>query len=1277
MAENKRVTLHPLLPDGTPDQSVNLYPKTLESGIVSDATGEQVNLQHELVSGENIKTVFGSDLVGSGNVEADNNLNNVSERPVQNKVITEALSDKMSKTVAETVNGRKVFNDGIETTGVEADSVMSELIIVEDVLSLSTLNGGAHVNGKILPTITEEFDIGSPTRKYHNVYISNVISDGTRSLKVNEIAKKSEVTAEIDSRLTGAYVIKGTKTVAEINALDLSTLVIGWVYNVSDSGTINQGGIFVNPGDNIVWLGSDWDKLAGTVDFSNFVEKTSDINKVYGTDSYGNQTTVSYGNEASGNAIVQRKGDGQITVLNSPIADSDATSKKYVDDSVEEVRAVAEGKCKSYILSYQTTIASIKSNVGALAHFYVWNDTSKEWEDKKTELADGDYDNVSLVNGSLNSQDNYIASTAYIVLGTYTGGGTVYYMATLTSSAFKKGDIFLIIETDVPDRWYGGGLPTYLYKLETSKVDLTNYYTKSETDSLLNAKANDNSVVHLADAETITGDKTFQNGLKVGGNSGVNQIGLWNQDTEQYDYIYGGTDGGDFAFPSTNKLGIDNELKLNGELTGNVLGKLPMYEINVQNTKVKEFISNHELSGRPFIFYDGQLSFYTIITVLNNYISYSIYEPVMNILCQDDIQNGTNTKFEDLFHGDQDSFQMTSYMTTTISASSTDVQYPSAKAVYDLVQALKRNSFMSVDTTTYPTLADFLASTGEEGYLYLYPVDTSDLTKGYKQYIWENSSWVYMGDTQLDLTNYPRKDQNETITGEWTFSDNTTFGIDKKIKFSNTQYITGNNSVLTLVSDNAKIFLGESAGGLCPITTGSYTPSLGSSTYKWKDLHLSGTIYASTLEPESGSLTLGKSGQGVISNGNFYPSQTNYRDLGTSTRLWKDLYLGNALKNNNATYGITLPDMTSWTADKEIATTDYFGFKTLTATDFNSLTSTDKHSVLTNGCVVIGDVNVSGGTIKNPVFFPLTREVNGAYYGTILYNNYYGQSAFDTYQIYNGGTVITVNPTKLLNLNSVKTFNSKEVPANPSLSSGDIPQQVIYDADNTLKYTNVSGFKKIKYSDYQALTSEEKQALLDVGCQIIGTLTMNVGGQTIVNPILFPRRNFNNSYSQGVVIGGSTTGAPLIGTYEQVHGGNNLTTKLCMKLGDQNLTIPNLSSLNGLGINYYKNNVYPYTTLSGTELKYEEINNISISVDTTFTLATAPNSTYPEYKANITNTDNANTIIITLTGVSKIKTNDSNITIVEGTDSTFTIPADSSVELNIQNGKAIVFNWEA
>lgn len=75
------------------------------------------------------------------------------------------------------------------------------------------------------------------------------------------------------------------------------------------------------------------------------------------------------------------------------------------------------------------------------------------------------------------------------------------------------------------------------------------------------------------------------------------------------------------------------------------------------------------------------------------------------------------------------------------------------------INDLKLNAFKVVDTEEYPTLEDFLESEGEEGYLYLYPVNTSDLTKGYYRYVWENDSWLSLGTTEIDLTNYYTKTQ--------------------------------------------------------------------------------------------------------------------------------------------------------------------------------------------------------------------------------------------------------------------------------------------------------------------------------------------------------------------------------------------------------------------------------------------------------------------------------------------------------------------------------------
>lgn len=90
----------------------------------------------------------------------------------------------------------------------------------------------------------------------------------------------------------------------------------------------------------------------------------------------------------------------------------------------------------------------------------------------------------------------------------------------------------------------------------------------------------------------------------------------------------------------------------------------------------------------------------------------------------------------------------------------------SKKYLDDRIANIQRDSYKPVDITTYPTLNDFLASTGEEGFLYLYPIDTTEaptFESGFYRYIWENNAWVDLGTTQIDLSNYYTKLEANSI----------------------------------------------------------------------------------------------------------------------------------------------------------------------------------------------------------------------------------------------------------------------------------------------------------------------------------------------------------------------------------------------------------------------------------------------------------------------------------------------------------------------------------
>ena len=101
----------------------------------------------------------------------------------------------------------------------------------------------------------------------NSIYLGNYMTQE----QGQELEEELEQTNNRIDRLTVAYNYKGSKTVAEINAL--TGMSAGDVYNITDSGTITTGSVSVIAGDNIAWTGSVWDKLAGSVDLSGYLTK--------------------------------------------------------------------------------------------------------------------------------------------------------------------------------------------------------------------------------------------------------------------------------------------------------------------------------------------------------------------------------------------------------------------------------------------------------------------------------------------------------------------------------------------------------------------------------------------------------------------------------------------------------------------------------------------------------------------------------------------------------------------------------------------------------------------------------------------------------------------------------------------------------------------------------------------------------------------------------------------------------------------------------------------
>ena len=165
-----------------------------------------------------------------------------------------------------------------------------------------------------------------------------------------------------------------------------------------------------------------------------------------------------------------------------------------------------------------------------------------------------------------------------------------------------------------------------------------------------------------------------------------------------------------------------------------------------------------------------------------------------------------------------------------------DEHATSKKYVDDKIAQIKKDAYKEVDITEYPTLNDFLASTGEEGFMYLYPIDTTDLTQGYYRYIWEGNAWVNLGDSNIDLSDYYTKTESENKFVDFTTEQNVSGvkNFSNGIKFSNDAnygfaiYQSG-SSLYFKVGNSIKWVL-SFAGQFMPYNNQSSNGSLGSSS---------------------------------------------------------------------------------------------------------------------------------------------------------------------------------------------------------------------------------------------------------------------------------------------------------------------------------------------------------------------------------------------------------------------------------------------------------------
>lgn len=158
-------------------------------------------------------------------------------------------------------------------------------------------------------------------------------------------------------------------------------------------------------------------------------------------------------------------------------------------------------------------------------------------------------------------------------------------------------------------------------------------------------------------------------------------------------------------------------------------------------------------------------------------------------------------------------------------------------------------------------IVEELPEVGDPTVLYLLARQDPEQDDYYEEYLWYDNAWEKIGTTHIDLSDYCTLSTNQTITGEKTFSTDT--------------YFTGNPHL------NTTAYLSECYCYGSLYSAGSN--DLGSSSYQWKDLYLSGTLRINGIPFYKGGT--------VVYAGATLAPDNNTSDLGTSSFPYKDLYL--------------------------------------------------------------------------------------------------------------------------------------------------------------------------------------------------------------------------------------------------------------------------------------------------------------------------------------------------------------------------------------------------
>lgn len=225
-----------------------------------------------------------------------------------NNIPTEkAVSTQLDTKVNKTSTASQLY-------GTASANTQTTITYTAEVTNGAIVQRGS-TNGQIAVPLTPTADAHAASKKY----VDDI-----------DTAIQNELDTKVD-KTNGNSKIYGTTNAGVQTTYDLdSSATANTIAYRSTGGTLNVGTPTANAHATTKKYVDDINSDV-TLALSGKVDKTDTPMKIYGTDSNGDQTTVSYSNTINASYLVQRDANAQVIVPEVPIADENAASKKYVD----------------------------------------------------------------------------------------------------------------------------------------------------------------------------------------------------------------------------------------------------------------------------------------------------------------------------------------------------------------------------------------------------------------------------------------------------------------------------------------------------------------------------------------------------------------------------------------------------------------------------------------------------------------------------------------------------------------------------------------------------------------------------------------------------------------------------------------------------------------------------------------------------------------------------------------------------------------------------------